>query len=673
MASLALSVLLLTACLIVPGTLINRSMTPSNVTALCLAPATSISVLSILALLYPHLKVRATFLSMVVGLLTASALFFLAGSKFHEIQLGSKMKIKTELLPLLLFLIIASSLAAYVFIATLDGPDCYFQAWDNQTHLRTIRAFADTGNFSTFNAQLYTDSRSAPFLPITESYFYPSAWHMLGAMLVSALNIPVPEAANSINIVCVCFILPMAMLACLKEMGVTNPKALALSAVLCVGVPIFPWDLISYGPLYPNLLGFCLLPGEIALAIHILNEYPEWTVRLKFSNVSLFLLGIVSLALAHTNTIFSLGVILAPYVVVTTSKYICKHFPNLPQAMCRALPLLAIALIWLLFNQLPYMRSIVYCKWPAICSPVKAFFSAIFMGTTTHPIQIVAFLLVASGIVVSAKSRQYCLISAYVFLVVVYTIDAGTDLGIKPFFSGFWYNDYHRVSAMLGLVSTLLACSAIQFFFERAGRTDAIERRCISVTKTAALTSATALIMFYPSLPFFNKSEIQTPFGYQINEMRNQYDKGLIYYDVFSPLEEVFCRSTLTEINSNNSLVINNPDDGSLFAYSVYGTNMYYRTWNPPDREKETEASRLIRLHLNEIANNKEVQDAVRETGAKFVIQLDHGNETSEYRIQYNDVNEGKWSGIDSIDESTPGFTLIASSDDIRLYSIDEF
>ena len=117
--------------------------------------------------------------------------------------------------------------------------------------------------------------------------------------------------------------------------------------------------------------------------------------------------------------------------------------------------------------------------------------------------------------------------------------------------------------------------------------------------------------------------------------------------------------------------MINNPDDGSLFLYSVYGLNMYYRTWNPPTQDDETKESNLIRCHLNELSSNDDVKKAVKKTGAKYVLQLDHGDQTQEYRIQYNHDNDSEWRGIDLIDETTPGFTLVASNDDIRLYRID--
>ena len=116
--------------------------------------------------------------------------------------------------------------------------------------------------------------------------------------------------------------------------------------------------------------------------------------------------------------------------------------------------------------------------------------------------------------------------------------------------------------------------------------------------------------------------------------------------------------------------MLNNPEDGSIFGYSVYGLNMYYRNCYTPSPETETEASYLVRTKLNEYSSNPEVQSAVRSIGAKYVLQLDSGDSSAEYRIAYVTNNFDEWGGINAIDENTPGFELIASVDDIRLYKI---
>ena len=670
MFSLAISILIIFISLMLPGTLLNASLTKDVSKAICLAPATSIALLSIFAIVNPRLGIWTQYSSLMIEL-GCVALGFLVSSAAlnrHTAQNSITIK-KKELCCLVLFFTIAAIIAAYVFLTVLDGPDCYFQAWDNQTHLRKIRAFVETGNYSSFNSQLYKNALTAPE-PLANS-FYPSAWHLLAAMLVSLLDIPVTQAANAVNILCVGLILPLTLFLCLQEFGIKKSSSFVLCAIVCLGVPIYPWDLISYGPLCPNLLGFCLLPGEIALFLSLLNKFNQIKLVDTLKGALLLFLGLISLALAHPNTVFAWGFILAPHLISSFKYFINAKYRNLPNIVCYAIPFAAILLIWISFTRIPFMHGIVDCYWPAFTSVPQALLGALFLGTTTHPIQILIPLLTFIGVYIELKDRKFCLVATYGLLVIFYTIDAGSNLPVKPFLTGFWYNDYHRVSAMLGLISIFLACLAINrisiYLEDKFSEQKPSARTAIAGVIAAGIIA----LIFYPSIPIPRKKELQTAFGYEINEMRNQFDKKLIYYDLFSPLEEDFCKTALAKYNSDNSVVINNPDDGSLFAYSVYGLNMYYRYWNPPAPDTETKESKVIRHHLNEIASNENVRNAVKQIGAKYVIQLDHGEPIQEYRIQYNYDNADEWRGIDLIDETTPGFTLLASNDDIRLYRID--
>lgn len=653
-----------------PGTLLNASLTKDATKAICLAPATSIALLSIFAIVNPRLGIWTQYSSLMIEL-GCVALGFLVSSAAlnrHTAQNSITIK-KKELCCLVLFFSISAIIAAYVFLTVLDGPDCYFQAWDNQTHLRKIRAFVETGNYSSFNSQFYKNALTAPE-PLANS-FYPSAWHLLAAMLVSLLDIPVTLAANAVNILCVGTILPLTLFLCLQELGIKKPSSLALCAIICLGVPIYPWDLISYGPLYPNLLGFCLLPGEISLFFSLFNKFNQIKLADTLKGVILLFLGLISLALAHPNTVFAWGFILAPYLISRFKFFISAKYRNIPSIACYAIPFAAIFLIWISFTRIPFMHEIVDCYWPAFTSVPKALLSALFLGTTTHPIQILIPLLTFIGVYIELKDRKFCLAATYGLLVIFYTIDAGSNLPVKPLLTGFWYNDYHRVSAMLGLISIFLACLAINRIFVYLEDKLSEQKTSVRTAIVGVIAAGMIALIFYPSIPLPRKHELQTAFGYEINEMRNQFDKELIYYDLFSPLEEDFCKTTLAKYNSDNSVVINNPDDGSIFAYGVYGSNMYYRYWYPPAPDTETKESKVIRHHLNEIASNENVRNAVKQIGAKYVIQLDHGEPTQEYRIQYNYDNADEWRGIDLIDETTPGFTLVASNDDIRLYKID--
>ena len=147
-----------------------------------------------------------------------------------------------------------------------------------------------------------------------------------------------------------------------------------------------------------------------------------------------------------------------------------------------------------------------------------------------------------------------------------------------------------------------------------------------------------------------------------------RFDDPLVY----DGAEREFVREALSII-PEGSLVINEPNDGSAYAYGVDGLRTYYRYWRGygDSSAGEKPESALIRDHLCDIADNGEVRKAVDDIGARYVIQLDRGEPNWNCMMWLYGDGE-LWRGIDGVDEDTPGFELVLSRDDMRLYRIDE-
>ena len=77
----------------------------------------------------------------------------------------------------------------------------------------------------------------------------------------------------------------------------------------------------------------------------------------------------------------------------------------------------------------------------------------------------------------------------------------------------------------------------------------------------------------------------------------------------------------------------------------------------------------IIDRHLSEFSWSRAVRNAVKATGAQYVLQLDQSDD-SEATFYEAFYNPKKWSGVLTIDETTPGFELIISDGDMRLYKI---
>ena len=120
----------------------------------------------------------------------------------------------------------------------------------------------------------------------------------------------------------------------------------------------------------------------------------------------------------------------------------------------------------------------------------------------------------------------------------------------------------------------------------------------------------------------------------------------------------------------SNSLIINQPFDGSMYAFGKTGINLYYRDNTQYNTSTdETSDSRTIRRGLKEISSNSEVQSAVKNTGASYVLLLKP--DFKEIGMYYSNYIADEWTGIDDITDRTPGFSLILERDGMKLYKIN--
>lgn len=139
--------------------------------------------------------------------------------------------------------------------------------------------------------------------------------------------------------------------------------------------------------------------------------------------------------------------------------------------------------------------------------------------------------------------------------------------------------------------------------------------------------------------------------------------------DVYDEAERQFVEEVESAV-SDEALVVNQPYDGSLFAYGLSGLNLYYRDMSGYGSQDEESRSVALREGLVSWPADGRVEDAIRSTGAEYVLILERDPERAkEFFALYN---EGDWAGIEAIDDSTPGFEVVLAEDDMRLYRITD-
>ncbi|HIT44705.1 MAG TPA: hypothetical protein IAC28_01255 [Candidatus Aphodovivens excrementavium] len=715
--SFALSVCILVALVYLPGSILFRAFRFPRVDSLALAPVVTVVGITLLGIVYPRIGITCTWVSVgaplvAVGVMGGIAVLFMAnrgakvcpGGKGVDSKAFGKAKanrrprsLSFDAWCLLAYVAVGVIVSTVFFVGTLDGPDSYVQEYDNLHHLGITRAFVESGNWTSLDDTLYPLPQEANVNPLPAKTFYPKGWNCLAAFPVSVLGVSVALAGNAVNFVLIAVVLPVSMFSFLRVVFYRRRPVIAFGALCPLAFTAFPWAFLIFGPLYPNLLAFAIMPALMGSFVRLLS--PGVPRRRRVCEAVVFVLGLAALVLAQPNAVFTLGVVLAPYIVWRAA-HLADLFKAGSSAMWRLratlFGLLAVALIagvWAFCFSLPMLSAVVWYDWPAFMGVPEAVLGSLTFTFRMGVPQIALAVFVLVGIVFSLRKRRYLWLSfSFLLPCFIYIVDVTQNGMFKHFVAGFWYTDSLRIAAMVAFSAIPLAALGLQtaFVWVRWLARRACRRRGVSAGGVArglsagigvAIAAVFAVAVFLPigsqenaepqrgANPQENAAGLRTAFGAvskSLTEM-NSFNHPRVY----DLKEEQFVRM-VQRFLPYDAMVINFPDDGSAFAYAQNGLNAYYRYVWTYGSDTETKESKVIRRGLNRIAEDEEVRQAVEKIGARYLLLLDKGMSSRDGRWLFSYFNRGDtWSGIETIDDNTPGFTVVAAQDDMRLYRID--
>lgn len=687
-ASFIVSTILCIILLYLPGTLVMRTLRLPSYLSVALAPALSI-------LLY----VVVCIVLIAAGTITPTWLLVTASLVFGLALLGLTAVLKrvvpswrncaddsgafaAETKPftcgaIALYVIVAVAIGAIYFLHCMSAPDAYIQANDNIAHLGQLRVFDETGIYNPLGVSYYYDSYGAASAPFPgESSFYPSAWHVIGAMVMSISGASVAMVANVVNFAFSFVVFPVSMAALLLS-ALSDRRAVLLGSLGVVVVSAYPWGMLTYGPLYPNLAAFAIVPAVLAVGLRGLA--PDVKKRDRVVACFSFAAGLAAVAFLQPNAVFTVGVWLAPYLVWKASRlaFVCpwtRDRKALWQALFGVGAVLLIVGAWIAARNLPMLQTVLGIDWDSLASKRQTVVDIATFALVKAPAQPLVALLVFIGVLTTIleKRNRWLSVSLLVISVLFFFCQSSNGF-LDAFLTGFWYGDQYRLGAMLAMAAIPLYAIGLSSVFGLLMRLFQVlvsggQDRRLNCAVSLALVLLLAGSVIYPGFEIKGCFEVNTAFEYIKTNVGRLYNEKALRH--MSAKEVDFIEQVKQQIGTDQ-LVLNEPFDGSVYSFGAEGLPMYYRQVKGYGSEGETEQSKEIRLHLNEIESNRAVQEAVRETGAKYVLVLDQGN-TEKQPNRHGGYREEQWLGIESITDDTLGFQVVLADDDMRLYRIDE-
>lgn len=646
-----------------PGYLVGRAVSLERLASVAVAPAFSVAALVILGVVLNAVHVRCDGWMLLLVCAALCLLIYgvcrvLRGLRGVDGRTHlTRNAVNGEWVLVALYIGVAAAVSLVVFVHAMGDPVSFSRNDDTTVHLSVVRGFLDSGTFSTLNVTKYLDLGES-------GGYYPAAWHVVTAVVASLVGNQVTLATNAMIFVVCAFVLPVGLLFLLRQLFPDSKLALYAGSLFSVAFCGYPWGFVVFGQLLSNLLSFALIPGALGLLISSLNA----SGPSKSGFAVAYACSMISVALAQPNGAFTLGIWSVAFAV---SHLWSKRSDGYWSGKRTAIILCFIACAaWVLLFVAPPLQGVVTYSWkPTLSIPKAIVAGLLFMFTNREGVQPFLTVLVLLGIAKTLKDRRLRWLSvSYITAFSFYVIDVATDGFVKQLLTGFWYTDYYRTGAMTVLFAIPLAALGFAWLVKlgtgllgkmRFGRQGSNNSCVVAMVLVVLL----AVCQFAPVRFAFGKTDVRPGLMKIHAEVSSRYswEKGL------TSEEDAFVKRVMSL--AGHDCVINVPSDGSCWSYGVEGLNTLFRRSATAGPSGSEPYATVLRTKLCDYVASDEVREVVEKTGARYVMLLDEKSYDDRTVVKFR-YKEEDWVGIESITQDTPGFTLVLSEGDMRLYRI---
>ncbi|HEU4997944.1 MAG TPA: DUF6541 family protein [Lapillicoccus sp.] len=536
-------------------------------------------------------------------------------------------------------------------VAVLPGvgrPEEMVQSTDAVAHLNRIRRFLETGVFSSLGS--------------ADQAAYPSAFHDVAASLAQVLpglaeGRGIVVAANLTAVAAAAVIWPLGVVALVRVTLGRSAVLLVAGGLLSAAFTAFPYVLMGWGVLWPNLLGTALLPGLLGpalVAVGCVAPLPGLPRRLA---VVATVAALPGLALAHPNALVSLVL----FVVLAVATRFALQWRRLRGAEGRraGVRLLVLGLVVVLgLLVLPQVSRQVAdtasYDWGASDQLGPTLRDSALLGLQVGPLPWGLLALMAIGLVGCVRRiRLRWVVVTWAACVVLFAVAATGTPGWGSLLTGYWYNDKVRIAALGTVPAVLLAVVG----------THTVTRWLTTLLSTFSppLTDRTrrpwALPLTAGAGALFLVATVTGGVGHeQTGGLVNRYYHPDEPYQVLLTDSDNTALRQLARLIPPAAVTANVPANGSAFLYAFHERPVVFESLLlDPDPDHA-----LIGEHLRDAAARPDVCDALRRENVRYAI-------TGPERYWLNLYE--RTPGIAKL-EDAPGFQQVGASGRYKLFRI---
>ncbi|HZX97994.1 MAG TPA: DUF6541 family protein [Dermatophilaceae bacterium] len=519
--------LVATVLLVVPGLIVNLGLGARGLDALGLAPLTSLGVLALATLMVPAVVGRWSLAAVAVSLVIVTLIAVLGrlaiawwtgrgGADRSEHSIPFVWRVLLGYRPTVRWWVprrrtvwwfasvgLAAGLVAANFVLGVRDPNLPSQTIDAGFHYNAVLSVLSSG--------LPDGGHVGAAYGAAVTSWYPPLWHDLTALTVSITGVNVAVGVNAVGWAIGGVVWPLSMVwLCSRILPHARLLTILALGLCCGAIALFPYLMLSFGVLWPNVLSLAALPALIALTLMVFRLMPRsphaqddissagvaadgatldeveaaavrrgvalgpglswWTI------LFVGFLGGVGLFFAHPGALFALGIWAGIGVVMLSARFVVSSRAQGPRQLRRSLLLLLLAWsvgagLWAAMNLVPSLNSVRNFKWAELMTMNQAMGQALTLSTVITKAHWAFGAATLWGFYRLLRvPRLRWLLVSHVFLVFLYMLCAGTSGWLTRELTGFFYNDAQRIAALIPMTAVPLAALGITSAADALGR-----------------------------------------------------------------------------------------------------------------------------------------------------------------------------------------------------------
>ncbi len=455
----------------VPGLAAGLLLRLRPLAALGLAPLLSTSCLGVTALVAPLVGVRWSIATVVVGVLVLCAVSWGAGVLLTRLNARLAER-RPSWAPWLehregprfdsvwwwsLASVVATLLVVLFTIRTeMRTPEALPQGPDTIFHVAAPQWGLQHGTLSSLDVGHFNDP-AAPFYPAAFYAFTATASLLTGASVVVCSSVYVLVLGGVVWPLG-CIVLALSLLG-------RRVVVVLATAFLSVAFTSYPYFLMGFGVLWPNLLGQAILPAALACVVGLFRPLgePSYAVADRLRSAFLLLVALPGLVLAHPNAFISLGVLGGLLVLGRVWGLVAREPSRRRRMRIVAGVLLALAVIAVASVVVrPQFMFATGAPGPerSIRGSIRDL--VLFAPRASTPLPMLT-AIVAIGVVALFRRHRGArwVVAALVLMLSLYWFNIAVDTTVVRWFTWPWYNNAVRLHAVAILPAVLAGAAGL--------------------------------------------------------------------------------------------------------------------------------------------------------------------------------------------------------------------